>query len=37
LALAGEVPLPMGVVAHEGGTVFVVLVGLRLLAHRVGS
>ncbi|MGK0618539.1 heavy metal translocating P-type ATPase [Meiothermus cerbereus] len=36
-ALAGKVPLPMGVVAHEGGTVFVVLVGLRLLAHRVGS
>ncbi|MBO1437623.1 heavy metal translocating P-type ATPase [Meiothermus sp. CFH 77666] len=34
-ALAGKVPLPMGVVAHEGGTVFVVLVGLRLLAHRV--
>ena len=36
-ALGGKVPLPMGVVAHEGGTVFVVLVGLRLLAHRVGS
>lgn len=36
-ALIGKVPLPMGVVAHEGGTVFVVLVGLRLLAHRVGS
>lgn len=34
-ALIGKVPLPMGVVAHEGGTVFVVLVGLRLLAHRV--
>ncbi len=34
-ALAGKVPLPMGVVAHEGGTVFVVLVGLRLLFHRV--
>jgi len=34
-ALAGKVPLPMGVVAHEGGTVFVVLVGLRLLVHRV--
>lgn len=34
-ALAGKVPLPLGVVAHEGGTVFVVLVGLRLLAHRV--
>lgn len=36
-ALIGKVPLPMGVVAHEGGTVFVVLLGLRLLAHRVGS
>ncbi|WP_337870869.1 cation-translocating P-type ATPase [Meiothermus sp.] len=36
-ALAGKVPLPMGVVAHEGGTVFVVLVGLRLLAHRVSG
>lgn len=35
LALAGQVPLPLGVVAHEGGTVFVVLVGLRLLAHRL--
>ncbi|GIW25466.1 cation-translocating P-type ATPase [Meiothermus sp.] len=34
-ALAGKVPLPLGVVAHEGGTVFVVLVGLRLLAHPV--
>lgn len=37
LALIGKVPLPMGVVAHEGGTVFVVLVGLRLLAHRLSS
>ncbi|WP_233498199.1 heavy metal translocating P-type ATPase [Meiothermus sp. QL-1] len=34
-ALAGWVPLPLGVVAHEGGTLFVVLMGLRLLAHRV--
>ncbi len=34
-ALAGQVTLPMGVIAHEGGTLFVVLVGLRLLAHRV--
>lgn len=34
-ALAGKIPLPMGVVAHEGSTVFVVLVGLRLLVHRV--
>jgi Cd2+/Zn2+-exporting ATPase len=35
LALLGHVPLPAGVVAHEGGTIFVVLVGLRLLGHRV--
>jgi Zn2+/Cd2+-exporting ATPase len=37
LALFGYVPLPLAVIAHEGGTVFVCLVGLRLLAHRVGS
>jgi Zn2+/Cd2+-exporting ATPase len=35
LALLGRVPLPLGVVAHEGGTVFVVLMGLRLLGHPV--
>ncbi len=35
LAVAGRVPLPLGVIAHEGGTVFVVLMGLRLLAHRI--
>lgn len=35
LALMGRVPLPVGVVAHEGGTIFVVMVGLRLLGHRV--
>jgi Cd2+/Zn2+-exporting ATPase len=35
LALLGQVPLPAGVVAHEGGTIFVVLIGLRLLGHRV--
>jgi Cd2+/Zn2+-exporting ATPase len=35
LALLGQVPLPAGVVAHEGGTIFVVLVGLRLLGYRV--
>jgi Zn2+/Cd2+-exporting ATPase len=29
------VPLPLGVIAHEGGTVFVVLNGIRLLAHPV--
>ncbi len=35
LSLFGYVALPFGVVAHEGGTIFVVAVGLRLLAHRV--
>jgi Zn2+/Cd2+-exporting ATPase len=34
-ALAGQIPLPLGVIAHEGGTVFVVLVGLRLLFYKV--
>ncbi|WP_036218349.1 heavy metal translocating P-type ATPase [Calidithermus chliarophilus] len=37
LSLFGFVPLPLGVVAHEGGTVFVCLVGLRLLGHPVRS
>ena len=36
LSLFGLVPLPLGVVAHEGGTIFVVVVGLRLLAYRFG-
>ncbi|GGM04533.1 heavy metal translocating P-type ATPase [Deinococcus aerophilus] len=35
LAVAGQIPLPLGVVAHEGGTVFVVFMGLRLLRHRL--
>ncbi|GHF34853.1 Cd2+/Zn2+-exporting ATPase [Deinococcus metalli] len=35
LAVAGQVPLPLGVVAHEGGTVFVVFMGLRLLRWRL--
>ncbi|WP_205747026.1 cation-translocating P-type ATPase [Deinococcus sp. KSM4-11] len=35
LAVAGKVPLPLGVVAHEGGTVFVVFMGLRLLTYRL--
>ncbi|EYB69749.1 heavy metal translocating P-type ATPase [Deinococcus phoenicis] len=35
LAVAGRVPLPLGVLAHEGGTVFVVFMGLRLLRFRV--
>ena len=34
LSLFGLIPLPLGVVAHEGGTIFVVTVGLRLLAFR---
>jgi Cd2+/Zn2+-exporting ATPase len=33
-ALGFNLPLPMGVVGHEGSTVLVVLNGLRLLAHR---
>jgi Cd2+/Zn2+-exporting ATPase len=35
VSLFGKIPLPLGVIAHEGGTVFVCLVGLRLLTHRV--
>ncbi|MFC6617769.1 hypothetical protein [Deinococcus radiophilus] len=35
LAIAGQIPLPLGVVAHEGGTVFVVFMGLRLLRHQL--
>lgn len=35
LAVAGKIPLPLGVIAHEGGTVFVVFMGLRLLAYRM--
>ena len=35
LSLLGKVPLPLGVIAHEGGTVFVVLNGIRLLGHPV--
>ncbi len=33
-ALGFQLPLPLGVVGHEGSTVIVVLNGLRLLAHR---
>jgi Cd2+/Zn2+-exporting ATPase len=33
-ALGFDLPLPVGVVGHEGSTVLVVLNGLRLLAHR---
>jgi Zn2+/Cd2+-exporting ATPase len=35
-AFAVELPLPLGVVGHEGSTVIVVLNGLRLLAGRAG-
>ncbi|MFC4639631.1 heavy metal translocating P-type ATPase [Deinococcus hohokamensis] len=35
LAVMGTVPLPLGVVAHEGGTVLVVFMGLRLLRRRL--
>ncbi|WP_167757839.1 heavy metal translocating P-type ATPase [Deinococcus fonticola] len=35
LAVMGKVPLPLGVIAHEGGTVFVVFMGLRLLTRRL--
>lgn len=35
LAIAGKIPLPLGVVAHEGGTVFVVFMGLRLLMRKI--
>lgn len=35
LSLFGKVPLPLGVIAHEGGTVFVVFMGLRLLGFQV--
>jgi Zn2+/Cd2+-exporting ATPase len=32
--LAGRLPLPLGVIGHEGGTLLVVANGLRLLARR---
>ena len=31
LAIAGEIPLPLGVVGHEGSTLLVCLNGIRLL------
>jgi cation transport ATPase len=34
LALIGVLPLSVGVVVHEGGTLVVVLNGLRLLAYH---
>jgi hypothetical protein len=33
LAIAGDIPLPLGVVGHEGSTLLVVANGLRLLAR----
>jgi Zn2+/Cd2+-exporting ATPase len=35
ISLFGLVPLPLAVIAHEGGTVLVCLIGVRLLAHPV--
>jgi Cd2+/Zn2+-exporting ATPase len=37
LATLGEVPLPLGVVGHEGSTLIVVLSGLRLLVFNPGK
>jgi Cd2+/Zn2+-exporting ATPase len=37
VSLFGVVPLPLAVIAHEGGTVLVCLIGVRLLAHPVQS
>ncbi len=34
-AFGAELPLPLGVVGHEGSTVLVVLNGLRLLGYRL--
>jgi cation transport ATPase len=34
-ALAFELPLPIAVIGHEGGTLLVVLNGLRLLADPI--
>ena len=34
LTLLGRVPMPLAVLGHEGGTILVVLNGLRLLAFR---
>jgi len=36
-ALFFHLPLPLAVIGHEGGTVLVVLNGLRLLADRSGA
>jgi Cd2+/Zn2+-exporting ATPase len=35
-ALVGSIPLPLGVVGHEGSTLIVVANGLRLLLRRMG-
>lgn len=34
ITLFGHLPLPLGVLGHEGGTILVVLNGLRLLNHQ---
>jgi Cd2+/Zn2+-exporting ATPase len=34
LAIFGEIPLPLGVVGHEGSTLIVVANGLRMLIRR---
>jgi Cd2+/Zn2+-exporting ATPase len=36
LAIFGSIPLPLGVVGHEGSTLIVVANSLRLLIHRIG-
>ncbi|QYK41037.1 MAG: cation-translocating P-type ATPase [Paracoccaceae bacterium] len=36
-SVAGVLPLPLAVIGHEGGTLLVVLNGLRLLADPVGQ
>ncbi|HZJ09465.1 MAG TPA: hypothetical protein VFD39_07215, partial [Trueperaceae bacterium] len=35
--LFGNLPLPLGVLGHEGGTILVVLNGLRLLTWQPGG
>jgi Cd2+/Zn2+-exporting ATPase len=37
LSILGSVPLPLGVVGHEGSTLLVVANGLRLLVGRWGD
>ena len=37
LTLFGDLPLPLAVLGHEGGTILVVMNGLRLLGFSVGT